>query len=102
MFFNIIFCFYFEENKKFSFNKCGWYFLFFFKNLGLIFYKKKFKIKNIKNEIHNIKIINIKILFEPHISAHALPLDGKLDFYLKNDLFIKKTTWSRHLFLFYF
>ena len=38
----------------------------------------------------------------PCISAHALPLDRKLAFYLKNDLFIKKMTWSRHLFLFYF
>ena len=38
----------------------------------------------------------------PYISAHALPLDSELDFYLKNDLFIKKMTWSRHLFLFYF
>ena len=26
----------------------------------------------------------------PCISAHALPLDSELDFYLKNDLFIKK------------
>ena len=38
----------------------------------------------------------------PRISAHALPLDCELDFYLKNDLFIKEMTWSRHLFLFYF
>ena len=38
----------------------------------------------------------------PRILAHTLPLDGELDFYLKNDLFIKKMTWSRHLFLFYF
>ena len=32
------------------------------------------------------------------------PLDGELDFYLENDfyLFIRKMTWSRHLFLFYF
>ena len=31
-----------------------------------------------------------------------LPLDGKLDFYLKMILFIKKMTWSHHLFSFYF
>ena len=31
----------------------------FFKILGLIFYKKNINIKNIKNEIHNMKIINV-------------------------------------------
>ena len=35
--------------------------VFFLLNLGLLFYKK-IKNKNIKNETHNIKIINIKIL----------------------------------------
>ena len=29
-------------------------------------------------------------------------LDGKLDFYLKINLLVKKMIWSRHLFLFYF
>ena len=39
IFFNIIFCFYFEENKIFSLDGV-FYFIFIFKNLGLIFYKK--------------------------------------------------------------
>ena len=51
-----------------------------------------------------MKIIknNFKYTCGPCISAHALPLDGELTFYFKNDLFIKKMIWSRHLFLFYF
>ena len=28
----------------------------------------------------------------PRISAHVFPLDGELDFYLKNDLLIMKMT----------
>ena len=39
IFFNIIFFFYFEENKIFSLDGV-FYFIFIFKNLGLIFYKK--------------------------------------------------------------
>ena len=27
-------------------------------------------------------------MFAPHISAFALPLDGELDFYLKNDFYL--------------
>ena len=38
----------------------------------------------------------------PRISAHALTLDDELIFYFENNLLIKKMTWSRHLFLFYF
>ena len=34
--------------------------------------------------------------------AYALPLDGELTFYLKNDLFTKKMTWSCHFFLLLF
>ena len=39
---------------------------------------------------------------DPAFRLNELLLDGELDFYSKNDLFIKKMTWSRHLFLFYF
>ena len=40
---------------------------------------------------------------DPAFRLMHFPLDGELDFYLKNwFLFIKKMTWSRHLFLFYF
>ena len=39
---------------------------------------------------------------DPAFRLNELLLDGELDLYSKNDLFIKKMTWSRHLFLFYF
>ena len=39
---------------------------------------------------------------DPTFRLNALSLDGELDFYSKNYLFIKKMIWSRHLFLFYF
>ena len=42
-------------------------------------------------------------IVDPAFRLMRFPLDGELDFYLKNwFLFIKKMTWSRHLFLFYF
>ena len=42
-------------------------------------------------------------LWTPHFRSMRFPLDGELDFYLKNwVLLIEKMTWSRHLFLFYF
>ena len=41
---------------------------------------------------------------DPAFRLMRFPLDGELDFNLKNDFFIDylKMTWSRHLFLFYF
>ena len=39
---------------------------------------------------------------DPVFLLMRFPLDGELDFYLKMILFIKKMTWSCHLFLFYF
>ena len=48
-----------------------------------------------------LSILGIEVC-GPHILAHVLPLDGELDFYFENDLFIKKMTWICHLFLFYF
>ena len=43
------------------------------------------------------------ITMDPAFRLMRFPLDGELDFNLKSDiLLIKKMTWSRHLFLFYF
>ena len=39
---------------------------------------------------------------DPAFRLMRFPLHSELNFYLKNDLLIKKMTWSRHLFLFYF
>ena len=39
---------------------------------------------------------------DPAFRLMHFPLDSELGFYLKNNLLIKKMTWSRHLFLFYF
>ena len=41
---------------------------------------------------------------DPAFRLMRFPLDGELDFYLKNYDFylLRKMTWSRHLFLFYF
>ena len=52
---------------------------------------------------HNIQE-PIMIVWTPHFVLMRFPLDGELDFYSKNYdfYFIKKMTWSRHLFLFYF
>ena len=42
-------------------------------------------------------------LWTPYFGSIRFPLDGELDFDLKNDfLLVKRMTWSRHLFLFYF
>ena len=43
----------------------------------------------------------INICVEPVFSLDVYPLD-ETRFLFENDLLIKKMTWSRHLFLFYF
>ena len=44
------------------------------------------------------------IVWTPHFGSMHSPLDGELDFDFEKlwFLFIKKMTWSRYLFLFYF
>ena len=55
---------------------------------------------------HNVPTTYLKLVethtMDPTFLLDAFPLDDELVFYLKNDLLIKKMTWSRHLFLFYF
>ena len=54
----------------------------------------------------NQDIIYLFILFlyncGPHISAHALPLDDELDFYLKNDFYLLENDLESSLILFLF
>ena len=68
---------------------------------NLLFLENYFFKKNILQKFIILK--NKCDIVDPAFRLMRFPLDGELDFNLKNDFFIDylKMTWSRHLFLFY-
>ena len=59
----------------------------------------------LSNENDKIQTKNsLNMVVDPAFRLMRFPLDGELDFLFEKLIFylIKKMTWSRHLFLFYF